>query len=66
MKLRGPSPLDQYFIYQSVGFRPQKKKQQQMLLPQNGDTRGGPPPYTSCFEQNHDSDCKEGHQILKN
>ena len=30
------------FVYQSVGFRSQKKKKQ-MVLTLNGDTRSGPP-----------------------
>ena len=37
-------PPKKVFAYQPVGFLSQKKKKNQMVSPQNGDTRGGPPP----------------------
>ena len=40
-------PKKKVFAYQSVGFRSQKKKKQ-MVSPQNGDTRGGPPPFRNA------------------
>ena len=40
------------YAYQSVGFRYQKqKKTKQMVSPQNGDTRGGPPPPSDATEK---------------
>ena len=39
-----PPKKKKVFAYQSLGFRVSKEKQKQMVSPQNGDTRGGPPP----------------------